>query len=219
MKKILAISFVLLILSGCNNKQFDSTNNDNNVNEKEYYGTQTMEMSWAYEVQDAQKVIDNSQAIVKVKILSLEPGTFEYANGVNGYPMTPINVEVIETLKGDIDLGYMKIYQPGGDVTIKQMIDYYPPEKVEKMGLSNLSNDEINKYTKFIVNDSTELEVNKIYVIALRNGDFETPSIIAPCGYGIFELNDTNSLQSTGNELYKNVLTDTLLDIDDFKEN
>ena len=156
MKKILVITLLSMFLIGCENETLKSeevydSKLEQQAEKRDYYGYQEFEYSWVYDVSDYTKVIDNATKILKVKVLDTGDGTFEFSSGVSASPLSLVEVEVLEVLYGNnSDMDITTIYKEGGDVTIEQMIDYYPSEKIEKMGLDDISIEEAkNKYMAF----------------------------------------------------------------------
>jgi len=211
--KMLIVVTLLLCTFGCENNSFQDSARD-------YYGFQDIEYSWAYDVTDYTKVINNAQRILKVKIVEINDGTFKYATNNNSRPLTPIKVEVLDVLYGEEeDKDIKEIYQIGGDVTIEQMKNYYPIEKIKKMGLDKVSDsDSKTKYISYRSESLANLEVNQVYVVNLVNGSFDEALVISPDGYGVFKLNESTTLSLNSNETYTNVITNKIINVNDFKK-
>lgn len=222
MKKILVITLLSMFLIGCENETLKSeevydSKLEQQAEKRDYYGYQEFEYSWVYDVSDYTKVIDNATKILKVKVLDTGDGTFEFSSGVSASPLSSVEVEVLEVLYGNnSDMDITTIYKEGGDVTIEQMIDYYPSEKIEKMGLDDISiEDAKNKYMVF---ETIELEKDNIYILTLKKNDNENIWFITPSSYGVFKLNDINTLETNSNETYTNIITNKTVDIAEFRK-
>ena len=222
MKKILVITLLSMFLIGCENETLKSeevydSKLEQQAEKRDYYGYQEFEYSWVYDVSDYTKVIDNATKILKVKVLDTGDGTFEFSSGVAASPLSSVEVEVLEVLYGDnSDMDITTVYKEGGDVTIEQMIDYYPSEKIEKMGLDDISiEDAKNKYMAF---ETIELEKDNIYILTLKKNDNENIWFITPSSYGVFKLNDINTLETNSNETYTNIITNKTVDIAEFRK-
>lgn len=184
---------------------------DNNVNVNkdidpniDMYMNISRELSWAYNVSDTQLIANNSDYIVKVKVLNIGDGTYEYSPNSN--PTTPIKVEILSILKGDKNVQISQILKWGGYVTIEEFINNNPAEQIEKMGLNKLSKlEQQSKYIQYEEMGNYDFQVGNTYVIALRenkNGNF----FIVANGYGIFEEDEIS-------KKYINVLTKKDLNI------
>ena len=222
MKKILVITLLSMFLIGCENETLKSeevydSELEQQAEKRDYYGYQEFEYSWVYDVSDYTKVIDNATKILKVKVLDTGDGTFEFSSGVSASPLSLVEVEVLEVLYGNnSDMDITTIYKEGGDVTIEQMIDYYPSEKIEKMGLDDISIEEAkNKYMAF---ETIDLEKDGIYILTLKQWNDENIWFITPSGYGVFKLNDINTLETNSNETYTNFITNKTVDIAEFRK-
>ncbi len=208
LKKIIITLPLIFLMFGCETKDLDSDKEQ----PRNYHGEQQIEYSWAYDVSDYEKIIENSDGILKVKIQEIGDGTFKYSTGDGDYPISPIKVEVLDVLYGTTDdKNITEIYQAGGDVTITQMIDYYSESKINKMGLDTIDAAERDKtYVSYDVLDAKELEVGKTYIVCLKNKVDNQPNFISASGYSVFELED--------NENYKNIVTDKIVSINEFKK-
>lgn len=225
MKKIKIFMIVSLVLCtfGCGNSSLknDDANNELETKQREYYGYQDFSYSWVYEVTDYTKVIDKATKILKVKVLDVGDGTFEFSSGVSASPLSSIKIEVLEVLYGEEeDININTIYKEGGDVTVKQMREFYPSEKIAKMGLDKLSDEEAK--TKYVSYNSTmssvKLEKDGIYVVTLKEWNSEDILFVTPAGYGVFELNPVSTLGLDSTETYINPITDKVVDINEFRK-
>lgn len=221
--KIFVMTLLLLCAFGCeNNALKNEVEKDNTeTKEREYYGYQDVSYSWAYEVNDYTKVIDKATKILKIKVLDIQDGTFEFSSGTSALPLSPIKVEVLEVLYGqNDDININTIYKQGGDVTVKQMRDFFPIEKIQKMGLDKLSDEEAEK--KYISYNSTmssvELEKGEIYVVTLKDWNSDGITFITPSGYGVFKLNEISTLGLNSGETYTNTITNKIVDINAFRK-
>lgn len=183
-------------------------NKDVTMSERKIYSTIETENSWAFDVSDTQKVFHNADYVIKVKVLGIENGSFEYAN--NDIPVTPISVEMLDVIKGNVSEPITKILQYGGYVTVKQVMDVSLPSRNEKMGLNNLTEEEQkSQYIYYERDGNYNLEIGKTYVVALSSKNNKGNYFLGSNGYAIFEVSDNtvSPLNSNESKSYKNVLT------------
>jgi len=139
----------------------------------------------------------------KVKILSV--GNAEFIDTLNlNKPITPIKVQVLENISGDILPDETTVYMFGGKVSVLEAIKNLPQESIKKMGLDNIDKKNIDSsYISYTSDSDYNVEVGNEYIIILdkQSNDIYT---IAANGYGVFKQN--NKLKSGNN--YNNVLTD-----------
>lgn len=187
-----------------NGKDNDVNINKDIVPNRDVYMNISGELSWAYNVSDTQLIANNSDYIVKVKVLNSGDGTYEYSPNFN--PTTPIKVETLSILKGDKNVQISQILKWGGYITIEEFINNNQAEQIEKMGLNKLSKlEQQSKYIQYEEMGNYDFQVGNTYVIALReneNGNF----FIVANGYGIFEEDERS-------KKYINVLTKKDLNI------
>lgn len=212
---ICIIMFVCCLLLFQSNNKFDNTDNnrfDNVDNDKDninnletnldIYSIVDKENSWAYDVSNTETLYEKADIIIKAKVLEIGKGTYKYTPNLS--PTTPIYVETLEVLKGNVDSNINIILKRGGVVTVREVIENSPSTSVNKMGLNLLTEEEKNtKYIVYNEDGNYDLEVGKTYVIALRNGN-DGNYYISANGYSIFQVSNqkiyTNVL--TGNELF-----------------
>lgn len=227
LKKVLGFIIAMLLLTGCEKELKDNINKKDEAanNQKEYYGTQEVNFSWTYNVRDYTEVIDKAKKILKVKVIGKEDATFEYSDISNnsigsGLPLTPIKVEVLEVLYGDTDdINIDTIYIQGGDVTIKQMKGFFTSEKIAKMGLDKISDEEAErKYISYNLTGSSSIKNDKVYIFTLGKWDSADIYFITPMEYGAFELNESTTYKLNQKETYTNAITNQSVDIDAFRK-
>lgn len=209
--KIATVPICIFMVTGylllCqSNNRFDKNNtkldnNQDNINKSEInldiYSIVDKETSWAYDVSNTDTLSEKADIIVKVKVLNIGEGTYEYTPNLS--PTTPIYVETLEVLKGNKNKQINMILKRGGTVRVKEVIENCPSTSVNKMGLNTLTEEEKNtKYILYNESGNYDLEVGKTYVIALRNGKDDNYYISAN-GYSIFHVSNQ--------EVYTNVLT------------
>lgn len=169
--------------------------------EKKIYATQSAEASWAYPVGEIDYIIESSEYILKVEIMEKEPSFFEKKDM---FPRTPIKVRVIEVLKGDTTKKEMTIYQTGGIVTLKQVIEYTSEDRVNKMGLDKVAEEDLeNQYMVYEFAGHHNLEEGKEYVVCISSNN------LFANGFTIFEITEDG---------YKNPITKNLLTTDDLNK-
>ena len=194
------IIFTCYLLMIQNDNKFDRLDKKSiNITESalDIYSVIDRENSWAYDVSNTKILFEKSDIIVKVKVLKIGESTYEYTPKLS--PTTPIYVETLEILKGSVDKNINMILKRGGSVTVRDFIENSPSTSVNKMGLNNLTEEEKN--TKYIIYNESgnyDLEVGKIYVVALKKDD-NGVCYISANGYSVFEI--------SAKELYTNVLT------------
>lgn len=184
-----------------NNKLNNSDNNQDNINTPEInldiYSVIDKETSWAYDVSNTETLSEKADVIVKVKVLEIGNGTYKYTP--NLLPTTPIYVETLEVLKGDVNSQINMVLKRGGTVTVKEVIENSPSTSVNKMGLDKLTEEEQNrKYILYNERGNYDLKVGETYVIALRKGN-DGNYYISANGYSIFNI--------LNQKIYINVLT------------
>lgn len=210
MKKLilsLIISVPLLTIGCADNKNQESNNvtddiqisQQDKVKDENIFATIESSNSWAIEP-TAINLVNDSAAVVKVKILSVDNSKF--ISEINSdRPTTPINVEIIDNLSGDSLSSESTIYTFGGEILISDMINYLPKENIEKMGLDKLNgNQKANNYISYISEYDYDFEIGSEYIVILYKqvNDIYT---IASEGYGVFKFEDG---------VYKNVLTNEI---------
>ena len=216
MKKIVLslIAVGLLFSFGCSKNDNNSTGN-NNENEKQFvesnpvdgkkiFATFSKSNSWTVEP-TVNNLVQESDSIARIKVLSKdEPLFFET---LDPFPLTPINVEVLEILSGDEISSPTKIYESGGTVSVEKIAKNFDEEKIKKMGIDTLSEEEkATNYIEYSSETQYPLNEGEEYLVIL----YKQPSniyLIAAEGYGVFKTNDTiNTLSKS--KIYNNVLTD-----------
>lgn len=199
---ICVFMFVGYLLLCQNNNKFDNRdNNKDNINTPEInldiYSVIDKETSWAYDVSNTEILSEKADVIVKVKVLEVGNGTFKYTP--NLLPTTPIYVETLEVLKGDVSNQINMVLKRGGIVTVKEVIENSPSTSVNKMGLNNLTEEEQNrKYILYNESGNYDLKVGETYVIVLRKGN-DGNYYISANGYSVFNI--------LNKKIYVNVLT------------
>ncbi|MDR3344486.1 MAG: hypothetical protein LBT21_02675, partial [Oscillospiraceae bacterium] len=107
-----------------------------------------------------------AEVVVRAKVLSAgTAGLFE--PGAPSSPYTPLNVQVLEVLSGDMELGAQTLYFPGGAVTAEEYLSKNPTSG-QKIGLAELSQSERkSKYLQFTSETDFDIKKNTEYVFVL----------------------------------------------------
>lgn len=221
MKKLIILLLITVpLLVGCsetNSKQTSDILNDkeiassNDIETSQIFGTFTSENSWAFDPTITENLIDSSQSIVKIKVVSIEKSNFIQSLN-SDRPLTPLNVEVVENLSGENLSGELKIYSFGGKVLISDLIKHLPQQTIEKMELNTLSTEQQNSmYISYESEEDYDFKVGKEYVVILNKQPNDILTVFAS-GYGIFQSDDVNS--KTSKKIYKNILTGKELKLD-----
>ena len=176
-------------------QDLDTPLQDKNVatNEKRIFSIMETENSWAFDVSN----------------------TKEYS--ASDIPVTPISVEMLEVIKGNVSKPITKILQYGGYVTVKQVMEVSLDSRNEKMGLNKLTDEEQkSQYIYYAPDGNYDLEVGKTYVVALSSKNNQGNYFLASNGYAIFETDNDTIVPFSNNEspIYKNVLTGNRLVIE-----
>ena len=198
-------------------QDLDTPLQDKNVatNEKRIFSIMETENSWAFDVSNTKEIFNDADYVVKVKVLGMENGTFEYS--ASDIPVTPISVEMLEVIKGNVSKPITKILQYGGYVTVKQVMEVSLDSRNEKMGLNKLTDEEQkSQYIYYAPDGNYDLEVGKTYVVALSSKNNQGNYFLASNGYAIFETDNDTIVPFSNNEspIYKNVLTGNRLVIE-----
>ncbi|MDR1409588.1 MAG: hypothetical protein LBJ12_04840 [Oscillospiraceae bacterium] len=154
---------------------------------------------WAYDVMDTETVLGRATAVARVKVLSSEPASYVYPPAMS--PYTPLNVQVLEVMSGNLELGLQTLYFPGGTVTAEQYLKV-EPRSSEKMGLTKYSQNERKKmHIKFEQETDYDLKKNTEYIFLLIRDDEVVSGayFILDGAYSTFTTDKKNV--KTGNEL------------------
>lgn len=222
MKKIflsLIISSLLIIgFHNINNKSLidnhdiNYSTEDSKYNEianNQIFATIENHFSWAIDPTIPENLIADSSSIVKIKVLSINESMFIDSLNYDG-PLTPINVEVIETLSGSELPDSLDIYKFGGIVSISKLIEHQPEETTRKMGIDKIDKSEQNvNFIKYSSESDYDFKIGEEYVVILNkqaNGIYT----ISAEGYGTFNLSNKEgalSKSKASTNTYTNVLT------------
>ena len=105
------------------------------------------------------------------------------------YPGIFGSIKVDTTLKGNLEKESVDFFTNGGYCTIKEYVDVISntnKEKIDKMGLSNLTEEELNnKYLVFNYQYGTNFTIGTRYVLMLKKINDKYISI---SNYGFFEI-------------------------------
>ena len=208
MKKILTL-FVCLVMVGCSNgtMQHKGTEKHNEfltLNTDAY----TTESSWLFDVTDVDQLIDHAVSVVKVKVVSVDDfATFDYG----GMPKTGVNVEIIDTLKGDHN-EISRVYFPGGKYTAEDLMKANL-DSVQKAGYDKLSVTERKETIVTMIPDGhVDLVEGATYIMVLTHTDQAVKDgvfVLGASGYSLFRL-------GADGETYLNDITKTTHKITEF---
>lgn len=165
-------------------------------NEQVYARSET-NFEWAYDVTDPKNIIENSSDVVRVRVLSADKAVFLHSSSTS--PDTPLNVQVLEVMSGNMKLGAQTIYFPGGAVTVEEYLKQRP-ESGTKMGLADLAKSEQKKmYLEFTSEMDYDLKKNAEYIFLLVWNEDIDQYVVNNGAYCTFSTDKRNV--KTNNEL------------------
>jgi hypothetical protein len=134
---------------------------------QQIYGTIEKQGSWNFDFNEPQNFLERANAVVRAKVLSASPARFLTTE--MDEPHTPLKVQVLEVLSGELACGKMSVYFPGGAVTAKQLLDNMGnTTKAEKMGLDQLSEKDLKSmYMNFTSELDFDVKTNTEYILVL----------------------------------------------------
>lgn len=189
------------------------------ISTEDIYSVTQSENLWAWNPREPRIILMNVKeaSVVHLKVQSIEEAEIlpKYENFYTYMPYTPLEVEIGETVYGNVLSGKKTIYIEGGDIRISNLLDSWVGneyEGLEKMGLTKLSKEE--QETKFISYTSEydyKMEPGKEYAVILAEQQTEDEIYtVIERGYGIFEIEETEQ----GDKIYRNVITGKTLKLD-----
>lgn len=217
MKKIIAVCTTLVAIftifftfntSITANKETSSASLDvqNSISNNDIYPTVQIDANYSIPL-DAQSILNASSNIFEAKITKVGKPYFQ--NQTDPYPLTPIQLDIIKQYKGTIQNSSITLDIPGGNIIISDLLNQINEERIAKMNLDDLS--EEDKNTKYI---SYQLETDFDYkeedkLLFAANYEKETDSyLLSLGGYSVFTIN--------GDETFNNILTDEVINQDNF---
>lgn len=149
----------------------------------------------AYNNSDPQVMAERSDSVAIVKVRSLD-GVSNYGNGVQQYvhPYTYGQMEVIQTLKGDIKEGEtVKFSRLGGTMPFDEYLEGL--SETERTKVSALNSD--RKDVKLTFEGDVDIEAGKTYLVYLMNSTvhYAEPGAYEIIGFegGLREIQTTSS--------------------------
>lgn len=204
MSIVFILSLILIPKFKINHLEGSKNYENNELPKFDVYGTFNDELSWAYNVGDTEQVAKRADIIIKIKVLGIGEGTFEYSVEY-GNPYTPVYIETLAVYKGDKNTKVKQIMKPGGYVVMDEVIKNTRPESASKYGWNKLSEEERkNKYMYYELNGHFDFEIGKTYVVALHasiNGEY----YLSANGFNVFTI-DVNSVANSRSN-FTNILT------------
>lgn len=216
MKKIFLFSVALFALAACSvgevktddavSQESSSPISDESVaqeTEKEIIAVGS-ENSWAFDVSDPKEVFRRTDVAIRIRVNSVdEYGLYPAANF--GRPVTGVQVEVLDVLAGETDLGETTIYQYGALLPARLEIERSDEGRIKKLEWDKWTDEQMDitifdyrgeEYFKFILGEE--------YVVATAFGE-DGCLYLGASGYNVFEISkadDTSFLNVlTGNEI------------------
>ncbi|MDR1409787.1 MAG: hypothetical protein LBJ12_05930 [Oscillospiraceae bacterium] len=168
------------------------------IAQEQIFAISETHFDWVSDPKDTEKTLNAVESVVRAKVLSADPASF--LRPTAGSPYTPLNVQVLEVMSGDLELGSQTLYFPGGSVTAEQYLEANPTSG-QKIGLEDMTQNERQKYyLDFPSEMDCDLNKNTEYVFLLVE-DERVPNgyFIFTGGYSIFTTDKKNV--KTGNEL------------------
>ncbi|MDR3344865.1 MAG: hypothetical protein LBT21_04665, partial [Oscillospiraceae bacterium] len=130
---------------------------------EQLYATSETLFSWVFDPTNTEKMLAQAEIVVRAKVLSAEKAGLLHP-GAPSSPYTPLNVQVLEVLSGDMELGAQTLYFPGGAVTAEEYLSKNPTSG-QKMGLADLSaKEQKSKYLQFTSETDFDIKKNTEYV-------------------------------------------------------
>ncbi len=175
-----------------------------NADNKEIYGTYSVTASWAYDITDVEKIINDSTLIFKVVVTGVGDASI-----IKGHPLptTPYTATVLEVLEGECNEKEITLKTSGGLITLNEYKTTLSEEKIKKMGLDTISEKEGDqKYIEFTMDSDYKFKTNQEYIVVL-DSDY---SLVAD-GYSIFAASSSKTKTMTKSSTYTNVLTAKVL--------
>lgn len=192
-----------------NKSQEDNSLTFSNDENREIYGTVTIERNWVVDPDDTKRVFQNLDDIfvVKAKVNSIEEDLFLEAeeNYSNPHPFTPVNISVNDVLVGDGLEDLEKVYLVGGQVKISEVMKTMTEDAIKKLEYDKLPKEALDTYIDYTSNHDYDLSVGDEYVFILLKQRDDTYHILGN-GYGVFKENSTKSTKGYQNVLTKNEL-------------
>lgn len=220
LKKILFTSITILGLTACANTENTTSENNADIaedsiafekNEKEKVIIPVdIENSWAFDVSQPEEIFKDAELAVAIRVNSVDEIGF-FIDSESGTPVTPIQVEIIEILAGEIARGEAVIYQWGGLVSARQEIDISNPERVKKYGWDKLTDEQLDQtYFDYKGEWYFEFTPGNEYVVALQQDEVTGDLYLGANGYDVFIRleNNVTSFSSSIDTILTNVLTD-----------
>ncbi|MDR1410543.1 MAG: hypothetical protein LBJ12_09880 [Oscillospiraceae bacterium] len=167
------------------------------IPQNEIYGVIESNFYIPYDITIPENTLLESDVLVRAKVISAEPTQFlpESETYYGADPVTPLKLQVLEVLSGEIESKTITAYFPGGSVTAEEYLTHRPTSG-KKMGLSNLSQKDRKKQ---YIQLSSELDYNGFktnteYVIVLKEcvEDFPGTYFVSLGGYSIFTTDKKN---------------------------
>lgn len=205
MKKVMIIiSAVVATAIGIASLSFTNLNSDTDA-PKEILGDNIVatisfgEGDAVIDMEDVSQVYDYADLAVIGTVTEKLDSTM---SELSAFPYTPATLEIEKVLKGTCREDTITFYVSGGTVSVKQFIDGSAKlhERVEKMGLSQLSESEKeSNYIKYISNHKKEYEVGERYIVLLKSCPDSNYTVISDAGFVKLEefesLEDLNSIE------------------------
>lgn len=177
------------------------------------YGNQSATANWALSLNEVDYVVSESDYILRVRILEKKDGLFKVDDP---FPVSPIKVQVLETLKGNNVPEVIDISQRGGYVTIRQVMESTTKERIQKMGLDKVSEKEIDElYIYYEFDNYQNLELGETYIVLLKGDNFS----LFGNGFTIFKPTNKKYANTINGITYENAITKETLVIPNIKSN
>lgn len=196
---------------------------NSNFDKNDVYDSIVTRAEYAFDG-NIESMVENSDIAVLARVIGKEDS---YIDCKGCLIKTPINIEVLSTLKGEID-NNITIVQSGGVVKLR---DYVEDASNEKAGYNKLSDRDLdNKFIEEYPDSYKELKYDGIYIFFLRNGDdkkvyntMDAYSILEYTGDYNKTISTTKTLRSakipdqTLNESFKQDILDKTYTIQEIK--
>lgn len=193
MKKLIIVLLIFtLVLVGCKTdakikesnqekQTTESTKLDVAINEKVM-----MEYAYSGELKD---MLKDSDFVTLIEVLDKEEAWIPKGSRL---PQTAFKAKVIENLKGKLDVDEINVVLTGGTVKLKEFKLVNQNESNQKMGLNDMSEDDLEKkYISIYPDAYTELEKGNTYIVFLKDyrdeGRKTNEYHLRMDGYGIYK--------------------------------
>ncbi|APZ50023.1 hypothetical protein BW721_10510 [Jeotgalibaca sp. PTS2502] len=232
-KKIIITLITILGLTACSTKTENEATNNNIDLPEDNVILETkeddkiiipvdIEKSWAFDVSQPEEIFKDAELAAAVRINSVDELGF-FIDPKASSPVTPIHVDIIDVLKGEIENNEVTFYQWGGLISVRQEINISDPERINKYGWDELTEEELDQtYFDYKGEDFFDFIPGNEYVVTLQQDEVTGDLYLGANGYDVFIHSENNiaNFSSSKDAVLTNVLTDneiTLSKIDDLE--